>query len=103
MASCNSEELYKRVRQFRQVRGHHRGGRSALASRPPLCLAGVILFSLSGALEATAVLFGPAGGASEPAPAIDAKLLHTKIGALTLENDFLSSALSKAGLWSAKR
>jgi transposase len=29
--------------------------------------------------------------------------LHAKIGELTLENDFLSGALSKAGLLSAKR
>jgi hypothetical protein len=28
---------------------------------------------------------------------------HAKIGELTLENDFLASALSKAGLLSAKR
>jgi transposase len=36
---------------------------------------------------------------SEPAePAIDAKTLHAKIGALTLVNDFLSGALGKAGL-----
>ena len=33
----------------------------------------------------------------------DLKLLHAKIGQLTLENDFLESALSKAGLLSAKR
>jgi transposase len=31
------------------------------------------------------------------------KSLHAKIGELTLENDFLSGALSKAGLLSAKR
>jgi transposase len=29
--------------------------------------------------------------------------LHAKIGELTLENDFLESALSKAGLLSANR
>ena len=29
--------------------------------------------------------------------------LHAKIGQLTLENDFLEGALSKAGLLSAKR
>ena len=38
-----------------------------------------------------------------PAPAIDVKTLHAKIGELTLENDFLSGALGKAGLLSAKR
>jgi hypothetical protein len=31
------------------------------------------------------------------------KSLHAKIGALTLENDFLEGALAKAGLVSAKR
>jgi transposase len=43
---------------------------------------------------------------SEPqsaAPAVDVKTLHAKIGELTLTNDFLSGALSKAGLLSAKR
>ena len=34
---------------------------------------------------------------------VDVKSLHAKIGALTLENDFLESALIKAGLLSAKR
>lgn len=33
----------------------------------------------------------------------DLKLLHAKIGQLTLENDFLEGALTKAGLLSAKR
>ena len=36
-------------------------------------------------------------------PAIDVKSLHAKIGSLTLENDFLEGALSKAGLLSARR
>ena len=36
-------------------------------------------------------------------PAVDVKTLHAKIGELTLANDFLSGALSKAGLLSAKR
>ena len=36
-------------------------------------------------------------------PAVDVKSLHAKIGELTLENDFLEGALSKAGLLSAKR
>ncbi len=35
--------------------------------------------------------------------AVDMKALHAKIGELTLENDFLSGALSKAGLLGAKR
>ena len=34
---------------------------------------------------------------------VDVKTLHAKIGQLTLENDFLSGALGKAGLLSAKR
>jgi transposase len=33
----------------------------------------------------------------------DLKVLHAKIGQLTLENDFLEEALTKAGLLSAKR
>jgi transposase len=35
--------------------------------------------------------------------AVGLKSLHAKIGELTLENDFLSGALSKPGLLSAKR
>ena len=35
--------------------------------------------------------------------AVDVKALHAKIGELTLENDFLEGALTKAGLLSAKR
>ena len=37
------------------------------------------------------------------APGVDLKSLHAKIGELTLENDFLEGALTKAGLLSAKR
>ena len=47
-------------------------------------------------------VFGPGGGAPAP-PAVDVKSLHAKIGELTLENDFLEGALTKAGLLSAKR
>lgn len=36
-------------------------------------------------------------------PEIDIKTLHAKIGQLTLENDFLEGALTKAGLLSARR
>jgi len=43
------------------------------------------------------------GSAATAAPAIDVKSLHAKIGELTLENDFLEGALTKAGLLSAKR
>ena len=53
-------------------------------------------------LEGAQGVFGgsPAGGAS---PAVDLKELHAKIGQLTLENDFLAGALTKAGLLSAKK
>ena len=44
-----------------------------------------------------------AGNAAAAAPAIDVKVLHAKIGQLTLENDFLESALSKAGLLGVRR
>lgn len=47
---------------------------------------------------------GAFGGAAAPeAAAVDLKALHAKIGQLTLENDFLEGALTKAGLLSAKR
>lgn len=36
-------------------------------------------------------------------PPVDVKTLHAKIGELTLENDFLDRALTKAGWLSAKR
>lgn len=52
--------------------------------------------------EGAAGLFGGAPAADAP-PAVDLKSLHAKIGELTLENDFLSGALGKAGLLSAKR
>jgi transposase-like protein len=47
-------------------------------------------------------VFGP-GGSKVTEPVVDVKGLHAKIGELTLENDFLESALTKAGLLSAKR
>ena len=47
-------------------------------------------------------VFGASGGAPA-APSADIKALHAKIGELTLENDFLENALTKAGLLSAKR
>ena len=43
------------------------------------------------------------GGRAEAAEPVDLAPLHAKIGQLTLENDFLESALTKAGLLSAKR
>lgn len=54
-------------------------------------------------LEGAAGVFGSGSAAKEAAPAVDVKTLHAKIGELTLENDFLSGALGKAGLLSAKR
>ena len=42
------------------------------------------------------------GGTDTTAP-VDLAPLHAKIGQLTLENDFLERALTKAGLLSAKR
>ncbi len=52
-------------------------------------------------LASAANAFGADGRPSEPP--VDIKALHAKIGELTLENDFLEGALSKAGLLSAKR
>lgn len=54
-------------------------------------------------LEGAPKLFGSGGPARESAPNVDLKTLHAKIGELALENDFLSGALGKAGLLSAKR
>jgi transposase-like protein len=53
-------------------------------------------------LEGASVVFGEAK-AEPAAAAVDLKALHAKIGELTLENDFLESALTKAGLLSARR
>ena len=47
--------------------------------------------------------FGPGSSSGMVQPAVDVKSLHAKIGELTLENDFLEGALTKAGLLSAKR
>jgi transposase len=47
---------------------------------------------------------GVFGEVKEPESAkVDVTRLHAKIGELSLERDFLESALSKAGLLSAKR
>ena len=48
-------------------------------------------------------VFGAGSGNASAQPAVDVKLLHAKIGELTLETDFLEGALTKAGLLSAKR
>ena len=54
-------------------------------------------------LEGATGAFGD-GSKAEAEPVIDVKTLRAKIGELTLENDFLSVALGKAGLTpSAKR
>ncbi len=54
-------------------------------------------------LEGATGVFGAITKA-DAEPAIDVKTLHAKIGELTLENDFLSGSLGKAGLLpSAKR
>ena len=52
-------------------------------------------------LEGAVSLFG--GGRDAPESPVDLRTLHAKIGELTLQNDFLSGALNKAGLLSAKR
>jgi transposase len=53
-------------------------------------------------LESAADVFG--AEQPPPEPAVDVKVLHAKIGELTLANDFLAGALGKAGLLpSAKR
>ena len=54
-------------------------------------------------LEGASDVFGAGGGTTSAAPSVDVKSLHAKIGELTLENDFLEGALSKAGLLNAKR
>ena len=43
------------------------------------------------------------GGTKSTSKAPDLKVLHSKIGQLALENDFLEGALIKAGLLSAKQ
>ena len=53
--------------------------------------------------ESAAGVFGAEPSGSAAAPVMDLQRLHAKIGELALENDFLSGALSKAGLLSAKR
>jgi transposase len=52
-------------------------------------------------LARAADVFGAEAHADEPA--VDLKALHAKIGQLALENDFLSGALTKAGLLSARK
>jgi len=54
-------------------------------------------------VEGAAGLFGAGSSDKHLEPEVDLKTLHAKIGELTLENDFLSAALGKAGHPSAKR
>jgi transposase-like protein len=54
-------------------------------------------------VEAAPGLFGVGLTGRSSEPEVDLKTLHAKIGELTLENDFLSAALGKAGYPSAKR
>jgi len=53
-------------------------------------------------LEGAQGVFGGPAADGGPPP-VDLKDLHAKIGQLTLENDFLSGALTKAGLMSARK
>ena len=53
--------------------------------------------------EGAAGVFGQDQARSTTEAPVDLKALHAKIGELALENDFLSGALGKAGLLSAKR
>ena len=52
-------------------------------------------------VEGAPEIFGASRSGAEPA--VDLKALHAKVGELTLQNDFLSAALGKAGLPGAKR
>jgi transposase len=54
-------------------------------------------------LEGASGVFDAGPAAQPPGSGVDLKTLHAKIGELSLENDFLSAALGKAGLLSAKR
>lgn len=49
--------------------------------------------------ERAAEIFGKSNEPALP----DVQSMHAKIGQLTMENDFLAGALTKAGLLSAKR
>ena len=53
-------------------------------------------------LEGASGIFG-AAPAAEAVPAVDVKVLHAKIGELTLANGFLEGALGKAGLLPSAR
>jgi len=53
-------------------------------------------------LEGATAVFGESAK-TDAAPEIDVKVLHAKIGELTLANDFLAGALVKAGLPASAR
>ena len=54
-------------------------------------------------LEGATGVFGDETKVEPAGPTVDVKTLHAKIGELTLENDFLSGALGKAGLLDGKK
>ena len=54
-------------------------------------------------LKGAAGVFGAGPAEASGSAPVDLKTLHAKIGELALVNDFLSGALSKAGLLSARR
>lgn len=54
-------------------------------------------------LDGASGVFGDSPSETSNGVVVDVKELHAKIGQLTLENDFLSGALGKAGLPGAKR
>ncbi|AOG12822.1 insertion sequence transposase protein, IS3 family (plasmid) [Agrobacterium sp. RAC06] len=54
-------------------------------------------------LEGATGVFGDETKAEPTGPTLDVKTLHAKIGELTLENDFLSGVLGKAGLLGGKK
>ena len=53
--------------------------------------------------QIVAVLKEGEAGVAVADPPVDVTALHAKIGEITLENDFLARALTKAGWLSAKR
>jgi len=54
-------------------------------------------------MERAADVFDGGANAAKLGDGPDIKTLHAKIGQLALENDFLSGALTKAGMLSAKK
>jgi transposase len=54
-------------------------------------------------LEGATGVFGDEAKTEPAGPTVDVKTLHAQIGELTLENDFLSGALGKAGLLGGKK